>query len=72
MQDSSTSIMWITGHPVEDVKRNKHIQLRYHHIREKIARREFMVEKISSSDMTAEFLTKLFTSESITEANDRE
>lgn len=71
MQDHSASIESGKGHPSENFKRSKHIEVRYHCIRVKIASGKIMVEKISSSNKAADLLTEVLTSEHIKEANDR-
>lgn len=71
MRNISASIKGAPGHLTEDFKRRKHIELEFHHVREKIASGEIMVEKISSSDMAADLHTKLLTSEQIREENDQ-
>lgn len=71
MQDNSGAIRWASGHPAEDFKRSKHVELRYHYIRDKIVNGEIRIEKISSNDMAADFLTKPLGGEQMRIANAR-
>lgn len=69
MQENSASIQWTPRHPAEDYKRSKHIDVKFHHIREKIASGEVTIWKMSSSHITADFSTKMLTSQHIREGN---
>lgn len=70
-QDNSGAITWSTGHPAEDFRRSKHIELRYHHVREKVASGEVSVKKICTREMAADFLTKTLNSDQLRKANQR-
>lgn len=57
------TIRWTVDHPTEDLKNRKNFEIRYHQVRENIASGKIMVDKMSSSDMDADFLTKVVTGE---------
>lgn len=66
----SAWIKWEIFHPAKNIKSSKDIELRYYHIRDKIASVKIRVEKISSPDTVADFLMKVLASVQIREAND--
>jgi hypothetical protein len=60
--DNSGAIK-LTYNPVHH-KRTKHIEIEYHLIRDKVKLNEIDVDKIHTSDMLADILTKTFQQES--------
>lgn len=58
LYEDSGAITCSTGHVAEDFRRSKHIELQYFHVREKVQDKTVTVEKLSTKDMRADFLTK--------------
>lgn len=69
MQNNTCAVRSAAGHPAEDFKRSKYIQVRYHHVKEKTISGGLHVEKIGKCDMAAEFLTKAMNSDQVTKTN---
>ena len=57
-QDNSGSIAWATASESKEFSRKRHIDVRYHHVREKAQGGAIRIEKISGERMKADFLTK--------------
>lgn len=70
MQENFGSKKLATGHPAEDFKKIKHIELRYHYTRERAGSGEIMVRMTSLSDMAASFLIMVSKIEKIREEID--
>jgi len=67
-EDNAGTFKWTEGHIAEDFRRSKHIDLKYHHVREKVADGQVKLTKVSTSEMIADFLTKPLSSQSIEKA----
>lgn len=52
-----------TGHPTEDFRMSKHIELQYHPVREKMMSGEIHVGKIGTCEMAADVLTETMSGE---------
>lgn len=71
MQDNTSAMKWAAGHPTEDFCRSKHMELRYHHIREIIQSGELSLQKINTGQMAPDCLTKLLNAQKYKETNDQ-
>ena len=67
-EDNSGAFKCVEGHVAEDFRRSKHVDLRYHYVREVAAKGELKLSKISTGSQIADFLTKLLTGEKIRKA----
>lgn len=59
MQNNSGTMRRASGHPVEHLKMNKHVEDRYHSIREKIGRRESGIKNVFFTMNAADLFTKV-------------
>lgn len=57
-EDNAGALTWGTGHVAEDFRRSKHVDLRYHHVREQVADKAIELVKVGTGEMVADFLTK--------------
>lgn len=71
MQENANAMKWAPGHPAEDFRKSKHIQLRYHRIREFIRSGEAHMQQISTGQMAADCPTKPLSAQEDKKANDR-
>ena len=67
-EDNSGVFKWSTGHIAQDFRRSKHVDIRYHHVREKVRDGLIELKKASTKEMVADFLTKPLCSEPINRA----
>ncbi len=57
-EDNSGAIRWSSGTNDVDFKRRKHLDIRFHYIREKVLDGTVTIVKVPTSKMKADFLTK--------------
>ena len=57
-QDNIGSIRWAESSPASEFSKRKHVDIRYHYVREKLQEKAITLRKVSTRDMQSDFLTK--------------
>ena len=70
-EDNAGVLKWSSGDICQDFRRSKHVDLHYNHVREKVRDASIKLEKESSAEMLADFLTKQLYGDAIKKALDR-
>ena len=70
-EDNAGTFKWASAHIAEDFRRSKHVDLRYHHVREQVREKTIKLVKVPTSGMVADFLTKPLSSFGIRKALER-
>lgn len=57
-EDNAGAFKWSNGHVAEDYRRSRHVDVKYHHVREHVAAETMKLVKVGTNEMVADFLTK--------------
>lgn len=67
-EGNAGTFKWTSGHVAEGFRRSKHVDIRYHHVRETVLYGAIQLIKVPTSEMVADFLTKPLQSKRIEKA----
>ena len=59
-QDNTCSVHWAEGSDTSELTRRKQVDVRFHHVRDKVKHKEINLVKVLTGEIQADFLTKSF------------